>query len=85
MSEQESKRQNDYLSYIVCCFAQKQLNGLSRPFPIRPSTQKPFSCLLSNKNKESYQLCLFRAITMYVHGHNGLDSHVQILYINVCL
>ena len=33
-------------------------------------------CLLSNKVKEPYkdQLCLFRALVMYMNGHIDLDS-----------
>ena len=35
------------------------------------------NCLLSNKDKEPYKdhLCLFRALAMYMNGHNDLDSH----------
>ena len=34
------------------------------------------NCLLSNKDKEAYKdhLCLLRALTMYMNGHNDLDS-----------
>ena len=37
------------------------------------------NCLLSNKDKETYKdhLCLFRALTMYMNGHNDLDSHTS--------
>ena len=35
------------------------------------------NCLLSNKDKEPHKdhLCLFRALAMYMNGHNDLDSH----------
>ena len=37
------------------------------------------NCLLSNKDKETYKdhLCLFRALAMYMNGHNDLDSHTS--------
>ena len=37
------------------------------------------NCLLSNKDKEPYKdhLCLFRALAMYMNGHNDLDSHTS--------
>ena len=37
------------------------------------------NCLLSNKEKETYkdQLCLFRALAMYVNGHNDLESQIS--------
>ena len=37
------------------------------------------NCLLSNKDKEPYKdhLCLFRALAMYMNGHNDLDSHIS--------
>ena len=36
-------------------------------------------CFLSNKDKESYKnhMCLFRALAMYMNGHNDLDSHTS--------
>ena len=45
------------------------------PEPLLPHTQ--MNCLLSNKDKEPYKdhLCLFRALAMYMNGHNDLDSH----------
>ena len=35
------------------------------------------SCLLSYIDKEPYHdhLCLFRALAMYMNGHNDVDSH----------
>ena len=38
------------------------------------------NCLLSNKDKEPYKchLCLFRALAIYMNGHNDLDSHTSI-------
>ena len=37
------------------------------------------NCILSNKDKESYKdhLCLFRALVMYMNGHNDLDSQTS--------
>ena len=37
------------------------------------------NCLLSNKDKEPYKdhLCLFRALAMYMNGHNDLDTHTS--------
>ena len=39
--------------------------------------------LLSYKDKQPYKdhLCLFRALTMYLHGHSNLDSHTSQLFI----
>ena len=36
-------------------------------------------CLLSNKDKEPYKdhFCLFRALTMYMNGHNDLESRTS--------
>ena len=36
-------------------------------------------CLLSNKDKEPYKdhLVLFRALAMYINGHNDLESHIS--------
>ena len=45
------------------------------PEPLLRHTQ--VNCLLSNKDKEPYKdhLCLFRALAMYMIGHNDLDTH----------
>ena len=45
------------------------------PQPLLRHTQ--VNCLLSNKDKEPYKdhLCLFRALAMYMNGHNDLDSN----------
>ena len=47
------------------------------PEPLLRHTQ--VNCLLSNKDKEPYkdQLFLFRALAMYLNGHNDLDSHTS--------
>ena len=47
------------------------------PEPLLRHTQ--VNCLLSNKDKEPYKdhLCLFRALAMYMNGHNDLDSHTS--------
>ena len=47
------------------------------PEPLLRHTQ--VNCLLSNKDKEPYNdhLCLFHALTMYMNGHNDLDSHTS--------
>ena len=47
------------------------------PEPLLRHTQ--VNCFLSNKDKETYkdQLCLFRALAMYMNGHNNLDSHTS--------
>ena len=39
-------------------------------------------CLLSDKDKQPYKdcLCLFRALTMYLHGHISLDAHTSQLF-----
>ena len=47
------------------------------PEPLLRNTQ--LNCLLTNKDKEPYKghLCLFRALTKYMNGHNDLDSHTS--------
>ena len=47
------------------------------PEPLLRYTQ--VNCLLSKKDKEPYKdhLCLFRALDMYMNGHNDLDSHTS--------
>ena len=47
------------------------------PEPVLRHTQ--VNCLLSNKDKEPYKdhLCIFRALAMYMNGHNHLDSHTS--------
>ena len=47
------------------------------PEPLLRHTQ--VNCLSSNKDKESYRdhLCLFRALAMYMNGHNDLDCHTS--------
>ena len=42
------------------------------------------NCLLSNKDKEVYKdnLCLFRAMAMYMNGHKDLDSHTSRYFTN---
>ena len=47
------------------------------PEPLLRHTQ--VNRLLSNKDKEPYKdhLCLFRALAMYMNGHNDLDSHTS--------
>ena len=43
---------------------------------------KQVNCLLSDKDKQPYKdhLCLFRALTMYLHGHSNLDAHTSQLF-----
>ena len=40
---------------------------------------KQVNCLLSTKDNETYKdhLCPFRALAMYMNGHNDLDSHTS--------
>ena len=40
------------------------------------------NCLSSDKNKQPYKdhLCLFRALTMYLHGHINLNAHTSQLF-----
>ena len=40
------------------------------------------NCLLSDKDKQLYKdhLCLFRALTMYLHDHSKLDAHTSELF-----
>ena len=47
------------------------------PEPLLRHTQ--VNCLLSIKDKESYKdhFCLFRALAMYMNGHNDLDSQTS--------
>ena len=49
--------------------------GSFLPEPLLRLTQVNY--LFSNKDKEPYkeQLCLFRALAIYMNGHNDLDSH----------
>ena len=51
------------------------------PEPLLRHTQ--VNCLLSNKDKQPYKdhLCIFRALTMYLHGHSNLDAHTSELFI----
>ena len=50
------------------------------PEPLLRHTQ--VNCLLSDKDKQPYKdhLCLFRALTMYLHGHSNLDVHTSQLF-----
>ena len=50
------------------------------PEPLLRHTQ--VNCLLSDKDKQPYKdhLCLFRALTMYLHGHSNLDAHTSELF-----
>ena len=43
------------------------------------------NCLLSDKDKQPYKdrLCLFRALTMYLHGHSNLDAHKSQLFTEI--
>ena len=47
------------------------------PEPLLRHTQ--VNCLLSDQDKQPYKdhLCLFRALTMYLHGHSNLDAHTS--------
>ena len=40
------------------------------------------NCLLSDKDKKPFKdhLCLFRALTMYLHSHSKLDAHTSQLF-----
>ena len=40
------------------------------------------NCLLSDKDKQPYKehLCLFRALTLFLHGHSNLDAHTSQLF-----
>ena len=50
------------------------------PEPLLRHTQ--VNCLLSDKDKQPYKdhLCLFCALTMYLHGHSNLDAHTSQLF-----
>ena len=50
------------------------------PKPILRHTQ--VNCLLSEKDKQPYKdhLCLFCALTMYLHGHSNLVAHTSQLF-----
>ena len=50
------------------------------PEPLLRHTQ--VNCLLSDKDKQPYKdhLCLFRALTMYLHGHINLAAHTSQLF-----
>ena len=50
------------------------------PEPLLKNTS--VNCLLSDKDKQPYKdhLCLFRALTMYLHGHSNLDAHTSQLF-----
>ena len=50
------------------------------PEPLLRHTQ--VNRLLSDKDKQPYKdhLCLFRALTMYLHGHSNLDAHTSELF-----
>ena len=45
--------------------------------PEPPLKNHSVNCFLSNKDKEPYKdhLCLFRALAMYMNGHNDIESH----------
>ena len=64
-------------------FAEKHPNGISGLCLNRTSTKNhSINCLLSNKAKEPYKdhLCLFRALAMYMNGHNDIDCHPSRYY-----
>ena len=48
--------------------------------PLLRNTQ--VNCLSSDKDKQPYKdhLCLFRALTMYLHDHCNLDAHTSQLF-----
>ena len=54
--------------------------GLCLAEPLLRHTQ--VNCLLSDKDIQPYneQFCLFRALTMYMHGHSNLDNHTPQLF-----
>ena len=43
---------------------------------------KQVNCLLLDKDEQPYKnhLCLFRALTMYLHGHSNIDVHTSQLF-----
>ena len=50
------------------------------PEPLVRHTQ--VNCLLTGRNKQPYNddLCLFRALTLYLHGYSYLDAHTSQLF-----
>ena len=84
--ESPNTRYRFKLTTIVTIFLhllKKHSNGISRLCIIWDLTGKPFSKLsLSDKDKQPYkdQLCLFRALAMYLHGHKKLDAHKYQLF-----
>ena len=56
------------------------MSGLCFAEPLLRHAQK--NCLLSDKDIQPYkdQFCLFRALTMYLHGHSNADPHAPQLF-----
>ena len=72
--------QVDHKCDNFCWFAKKISNGMSGPCPTLTFTKTYGSELFFIKQKkEPYKdhLCLFRALAMYMNGHNDLDSHTS--------
>ena len=75
--------QVDDKSHYFCCVTKKYPMGCSNSVLPEPLLKNhSVNCLLSDKNKQPYkdQLCLFRALTMYLHGHSKFDAHTSQLF-----
>ena len=76
--------QVDHKCYYFCCTTEKNI-PMGCPDSVLPEPllkNHSVNCLLSDKNKQPYKdhLCLFRALTMYLHGHSNLDAHTSQLF-----
>ena len=80
-SELKLEVQINHKCCYVYCTTKKHPNGLSGLCLAGTFTEKPF-ILLSDKGKQPYKdhLCLFRALTMCLHGHSYLDAHTIQLF-----
>ena len=82
-SEHKLEVQIDHKSYYFCCTTEKHHNDMSRLCPAWTfTTNTQVNCLLSDQDKQPYKdhLCIFRALTMYLHGHSNLDAHTSQLF-----
>ena len=90
-TEQKTDVQVDHKSHYFCCITTKTFQWDVRTLTfqwdvwsfsellLRPTQ---VNCLLSDKDKQQYKdhLCLFRVLTMDLHGHSNLDAHTSQLF-----
>ena len=84
-SEQKVEVQIDHTVTIFAALLKKIPMGCPDSVLPEPLLKNhSVNCLLSDKDKQPYKdhlcLCLFRALTMYLHGHSNLDAHTSQLF-----